>query len=203
MTREQIVRWLGRPLTPTEDTNFDSYINIAKSYLESLLCTDVFPVLSGNPPVPEVSARVYEARNGYSTLFTDYFSGNITVTINGRTRTDFTQKFFDNRNTSFKNSLVFNCKFRCNDEVTISAAWGFNPLPDDLGKLLAQLFAVASKPYTPAGDIKSKRVEDFAITFGDRSDVEVLVSTNSLVIQKYSLCSIDNIRHGKVCRLWI
>lgn len=203
ITEADIAKWLGRPLTPTESTNFDTYLNTASAYLEGLLCTNLIAYASGDPPVVTPTQRVYEARDGYSTVFTDYFTGNVTVTINGKARTDYSTRFFDNRNTSFKNSLVFNCKFNCNDEVTIVAAWGLDPLPDDLGSLLAQLFAIAAKPYRATGDIKSKRVEDFQITFGDRSDVDVLVSSNRLTIAKYSLCTVGNSRSGKICRIWI
>lgn len=194
ITQADIAKWLGRPLTPNEVSNFAVYLNIAKSYLNELLCTDITDVTAGS--------RIYESRDGYSTVFTDYFTGIPTVTINGSARTDFKTRFFDDRNTAFKNSLVFDCKFRCDDEVTITASWGIDPLPDDLGSLLAQLFAIGSKPYV-TGDIKTKRVEDFSITFGDRSDVELAVTSNTLTIQKYSLCESSNIRHGKVCRIWI
>lgn len=197
ITQANIATWLGRPLTPTEITNFDSYLSTASAYLEGLLCIDVTAVSEG----PE--ARVYESRDGYSTVFTDYFSGEPTVTINGTARTDFSSRFFDNRNSTLKNSLVFECKFNCNDEVTVTAKWGFETLPNDLGSLLAQLFAISAKPYKASGDLKSKKVEDFSITFGDRSDVEMVVSGNALTIQKYSLCSVGNIRSGKVCRIWI
>ena len=38
MTKEQIATWLGRPLTPSEDTNFDSYLKNAFEKAEELLC---------------------------------------------------------------------------------------------------------------------------------------------------------------------
>lgn len=195
ITQADIAKWLGRPLTPNEVSNFATYLNIAESYLNELLCTDITDVTAGS--------RIYESRDGYSTVFTDYFTGSPTVIINGSARTDFKTRFFDDRNTAFKNSLVFDCKFRCDDEVTITATWGIDPLPDDLGSLLAQLFAIAAKPYRTDSDVKRKDVEDFSIWFGERSDVEIAVMNNTLIIQKYSLCESSNIRHGKVCRVWI
>jgi hypothetical protein len=191
MTQADIAKWLGRTLTPTETNNFNSYLNIAKSYLEGLLCA------SFDRGFEE---RLFETREGYSTVFTDYFTGDATVTINGVERTDYKTRFFDNRNTAFKNSLVFDTAFTCDTEVTIEAEWGFKCLPDDLGNVLAQLFAVAGKPYRATGDIKTKKVEDFSITFGDRSDVELIADAHGVILQKYSLCTVGKNVSSEVCR---
>lgn len=193
MKQSDIEKWLGRPLTQTESANFQTNLNTAKAYLEDLLCTSLSC---------EAGERVYESRDGYTTVFTDYFTGDPTVTVNGKTK-EVSSRFFDNRNSKFKNSIVFKDTFTCNDEVTIDADWGFSPMPADLAHLLAQLFAISSKPYKVQGDIKSKRVEDFQVTFGERSDVDILTQANALTIQKYSLCSVGNIRSGKVCRVWM
>lgn len=191
MKQSDIEKWLGRPLTPTESANFKSNLNAAKAHLEDLICTSLSC---------EAGERIYETRDGYSTVFVDYFTEEPTVTIDGEVATDYSTRFFDNRNSNLKNSLVFEDAFDDAKEVTIDADWGFNPLPDDLGNLLAQLFVIAAKPYKANGDVKSKKVEDFTIAFGERSDVEILVQANALTIQKYSLCSVGNIRSGKVCR---
>lgn len=194
MTEANIATWLGRPLTPKEQENFKSYLNTAKAHLESLLCTSLSC---------EGGERVYESREGYRTVFTDYFTDEATVTINGEVTEKFSTRFFDNRNSELKNSLVFEDTFDHDDEVTIDAAWGLDPMPADLGHVLAQLFAVAAKLYKVNGDVKSKRVEDFSITFGDRSDVEMVIDSNIVTISKYSLCSVGNIVSGKTCPVWI
>lgn len=191
ITQADIVKWLGRPLTTTESTNFASNLNIAKSYLEQLLCTTL--------DCGTYSAMVYDARDGFRTVFTDYFTGDPVVTINGATVTDCSARFFDNRNTAIKNSIVFDSVLDA-EEVSIEALWGLKPLPDDLGSVLAQLFATAGKPYKATGDVKSKRVEDFAITFGDRTDVQTIADNNSAIINKYALCGVINMTSGEVCR---
>lgn len=194
MNEANMAKWLGRPLTPTETANFKTYLNTAKAHLETLLCTSLSC---------EGGERVYESRDGMRTVFTDYFTGDATVTINGKSSENFSTRFFDNRNSELKNSLVFEDTFDHDEEITIDAAWGFSPLPSDLGAILGQLFAVAAKPYKATGDVKSKRVEDFSITFGERSEVDMVIDSNIATISKYSLCSVGNIISGRTCRVWM
>lgn len=192
MTKENIAKWLGRPLTSTEEANFESYLNTAKSYLNSLLCVDSLDSIT--------EERVFDARNGYSTVFTGYFEGEARVSINGTAveSDKFSQRLWDNRNSDYFNSIVFKEALE-NEEVSITASWGFDCPPSDLGKLYAQLFVVASTPYKPIGDVKSKRVRNFTINFGDRSDTQLIVDSNLLTINKYALCNIGNIQQGDVC----
>ena len=63
MKQSDIEKWLGRPLTPSESANFQTNLNTPKAYLEDLLCTSLSC---------EAGERVYESRDGYTTVFTDY-----------------------------------------------------------------------------------------------------------------------------------
>src|SRR5690606_41950958 len=104
--------------------------------------------------------------------------------------------FVDKRNGSFFNSIVLD-KPVCG-EVVIDADWGFDELPADLKKLLANADAVTSQAYSTK-EVKSKRVEDFQITYSDLSDDEVFLKQNAVTINKYSMCHIDYILHGETC----
>ena len=41
LTQDEVSALLGRPLTPTETTNFDLYLDIAKLRLNDLVCFDI------------------------------------------------------------------------------------------------------------------------------------------------------------------
>ena len=158
----------------------------AKQFLESLLCLD-FSQDSGE--------RTFTAREGMRTVFTGIFSDVNSVTVNGQA-VDYYPAFFDKRNGSFFNSIVLT-KAVCG-EVVIDADWGFDKLPADLKKLLANAEAVTSQAYS-VKEVKSKRVEDFHITYSDLSDDEAFLKQNAVTINKYSMCHIDYILHGDTC----
>lgn len=74
-----------------------------------------------------------------------------------------------------------------------------DPLPNDLALVLARLFdGITKENNSVTGNIKSKRVEDFQITYReDSNDVySEIVNANSATIGKYSECG-SGIRHGK------
>lgn len=192
MNTETLVALLGRPLTTRETTNKSLYLDIAKSNLESYLCID----LSCNPIEEE---RIYSARDGYSTLFLDILTEVIEVTVNDEIVDDTTYHtaYFDNRNGTVFNSIIFNTPFRCDEDVTVKAVWGFQKLPNDLQRLIAQLFAITSKAYS-TGSVKRKKVEDFDITLGDTTPEQDFLNQNAAVIRKYSLCNLGDVKHGEV-----
>ena len=163
MTKEQISALLGRPLTPAEVTNFDLYIDIAKQNLESLTCNQFDEV---------TETRIFDTREGYTTLFTDTFWNVTAVKINGDVVTNYSVRQWDKRNATWYNSLVFSCPFTsCQSEVEVTADWGFQPssdasnLPLDLQSVLAGLFAQVTKRNKTDQTIQSKQVEDFIISF--------------------------------------
>ena len=130
----------------------------AKQFLESLLCLD-FSQDSGE--------RTFTAREGMRTVFTGIFSNVHSVTVDGRAVSNYHPAFFDKRNGDYFNSIVL-AKPVCG-EVVVDADWGFDVLPADLQKLLANADAVTSQAYSTK-EVKSKRVEDFQITYSDLSD---------------------------------
>ena len=78
------------------------------------------------------------------------------------------------------------------------ADWGFTTYPADLQRLLDNALVVAKKAYT-AQEVKSKRIEDFDVTYSDLSTEEAFLKQNAITIRKYSMCNIGNIQHGNVC----
>lgn len=75
------------------------------------------------------------------------------------------------------------------------------PLPSELALLLARCFATITEEQTLTSQrgVKSKKVEDFSITFDENPDapMNVFVKQNSVALEKYSKCQAE-IRHGKV-----
>lgn len=162
----------------------------AKQFLEELLCLD-FSEDSGE--------RVYEAREGMRTVFTGIFNDVSSVTVGGKAvnPTEYYPAFFNKRNGEYFNSIVFRKPVK--GEVKIEADWGFIDLPADLKKLLSNANKVLSQTYQ-VKEVKSKRVEDFHITYSDLSDDEVFLKQNAVTINKYSMCDIPYILHGDTCR---
>lgn len=158
----------------------------ATQLLESMLCLD-FSNDSGE--------RVYQGREGYRTVFTGIFSDVNSVTVDGQP-VDYYPAFFDKRNGEFFNSIVLENPV-CG-EVVIDAEWGFNTLPVDLQRLLANADKVVSQSYS-VKEVKSKRVEDFSVSYSDLSDDEAFLKQNARVIGKYGMCHIGNIQHGETC----
>lgn len=194
MTQAKLEALLGRPLTTIEAENLDLYLEIAKDRLSELLCTSLSCT---------AGTRDFETRENYSTVFTDVFTEVFSVKIDD-TEVDpdtYTKMQFDNRNGDWFNSIVFKTPAHCNRVVTIDAAWGFDKYPADLGLVLAKLFAVTST-VSNAG-IKSKKIEDFTVTFKDDaiSPQDQFLLDNSLIINKYSQCSIGEVQSGTICHI--
>jgi hypothetical protein len=73
----------------------------------------------------------------------------------------------------------------------------FDPLPADLGLVLARFFGVIDEENFQKHGVANKRVEDFSITYDNaKSLFGEVVRANSATIGKYSKCGA--IRHGKV-----
>ncbi len=194
MTQQELEALLGRPLTPTEVSNLDLYLEIAKESLEELLCVSLdVDDTSGDP---ETTTRTFDIRDGYSTVFTDIFTSLTEVKVDGAVTTGYHQAFWDKRSNPFYNSIVLN---ECGGStVAITGYWGFDTIPVDLQRLLAQSFAVVSAKRAVKA-VKRKRVRNFDITFGDLSDDAQFNEDNASVIRKYSMCNIGYVKHGKTC----
>lgn len=185
MDESELEALLGRPLTPTENTNFDLYLDIAKKSLEELLCISLDSVSE---------TRTFDVRDGYSTVFTGIFTSVSELKVDGVATTDYHPAFWDKRSNPYYNSVVLG---KSGKTVEITATWGFDTVPNDLKLLWAQAFANVSKKYVPGGDnIKSKQIEDFRVSYGDLTDDEAFINANKRTIAKYSMCNIGYVMHG-------
>lgn len=193
MSQSELEALLGRSLTSNEIANRDTYLEIAKDSIEELLC------ISLNCENIE-ETRVFDVREGYSTVFTDIFIEIESVEVGSNTTTDYTERFWDKRSNDFYNSIVLGSTCKTADTVTITAVWGFESLPNDLKLLWAQMFANVSKKYVVGGgNVKRKSVRNFDITYGNETDDQLFLDANTRTISKYSMCNIGYVRHGKTC----
>lgn len=195
MNAEEISALLGRPLTPVETTNFNLYIDIATQALEQLICTSL-TAESG-----DADSRVYDVRRGYSTVFIDVFTQVDEVKLDGEIipSEDYSVRQWDKRSGDWYNSIVFKRRMRASDEeVEVSASWGFGIIPSDLKMVLANLFAQISvkNKYDPL--ITEKRVEDFWVKLKTDVDLDSNFARRfGSTLAKYSLCNVPFTRHGK------
>lgn len=190
MNQTTMASLLGRSLTPIESTNFNLYLKIARQSLDDLLCTNL---------CDDTDPRTFDARGGYSTVFTDIFTDVQSITVNGEAVTDYSVRQWDRRNGNWYNSVVFEDKLYEDDVVVVSASWGFSTMPSDLQLVLAQLFGLITKKNKFDSTITKKKVEDFEVWLNIDADLDdEFYRQYNKTISKYSLCTIGNIQQGSV-----
>lgn len=191
----QMAVLLGRSLTATETANFSKYLDIATEHLEELTCSEIAKVAEDAEP----SERTFGTRDGYRTVWVDPFSSLTSVTINGNEVdvNDYTKKQNDNFNGSWYNIIEFSRR-RCGELIVVNAVWGFATVPADLEMLLAQLFNQVSVDQKTDGQVKSKKIEDFSVTYKDSATLQEVLNGNAATLQKYSQCNQGVIRHGRI-----
>jgi hypothetical protein len=194
MDETRMAALLGRPLTSIETANYSLYLKIAKESLDELLCMTL---------CDDGESKTYDVREGYKTLFTDIFTDVEEVKKDGTVidPSKYSVRQWDKRNGSWYNSIVFETMFTgCDEEVEVTADWGFNGYPVDLQAVLAGLFGLITKKNTTDSSIASKQVEDFRISFRADTDLDDEFDTKyAKIINKYSICNIPNVQHGEVC----
>lgn len=179
MNQAKLEALLGRPLSSIEATNRVLYLKIAQERLEDLTCLNLEEATED---------RTFSVREGYQTVFTDLFTDVNSVTINGNEVTDYTPMQWQKRNAAWYNSIVLeNCTDQ--DEIVINADWGL--CSPSLQLLQAQLFGLISKMNNGNGNVKSKKVEDFSITFNDNTVYDQFLMDNEGLLSKYSICNIQ------------
>lgn len=186
-----MVKLLGRSLTATESANYDLYLKIATERLEDLLCMTI---------CGDDSERTFATRLGYRTVYIDPFTSIDSVTIDGEVAEEdtYTIKQNDKFNGSWYNIIEFTTK-RSGEDIVVDADWGFDKFcPAGILNLLAQLFNLGSVEQLTDNTVKSKKIEDFSVTYKDTPTFDSLVLANSAVIDKYSQCNQGVIRHGRV-----
>lgn len=194
LTKSEMAILLGRSLTTLETANYDLYLNIAVERLESMLCASL-TVLAED--------RTFGTRVDYRTVYVDPFISVDSVTVDGNVvdESDYTIKQNDRFNGTWYNIIEFDSK-QTGKNIVVDAVWGFSPVPDDLQLLLAQLFNLGSLDQTQLQKneqvVKSKKIEDFSVTFKDGTTMDQFTLANSSILDKYSTCNAGQIRNGKV-----
>lgn len=192
MDQDQLEALLGRELTTTEVANISLYLDIASDRLKSLICSD-FSTDVG-------AVRKFESRAGYRTVFIDIFEAVTQVKVDGIVTTDYEYRQFDNLNGNWYNSLVFNDKFYRDQTVEVTGNFGFSSLPADMQLLLGRLFDSVSEEQNTDSSVQSQRIDDAQVTFKDGTVQEHFYLDNKSTIDKYSICAVGYIRHGKTWR---
>lgn len=193
MRQEQIEKILGRTLTSDEQKSFEAHIKIAIEKLERLLCFRF---------CGESGERLYPVRFGFRSQYLDPFSSVLSVKLDGKEIKEFTLRFNESYNSSIFNCLEF--KQALDGEIlTVEADWGFENMPLNLQVLVAKMFELNIKESElGSSNIKSKRIEDFSVTYKDSSLLDEFIENNRETIDYYSLCTVGNtIRSGDVRRL--
>lgn len=184
----EMSKLLNRSLTSGEKTNFELYLNIATERLEQLVCFSL---------CDDGGSRTYPSRNNYRDLYIDPFTSIISVTVDDVEVTDYTIKQNGSYNGDWYNVIEF-AERQDAERVVVEAMWGYDCMPADLQLLLAKLFSQIAVEQQADDNVKSKKIEDFTVTYKDKATFDEFVSANSATISKYSQCEIGSVDHGRV-----
>lgn len=138
------------------------------------------------------TARTFDVRKDYSTVFTDIFSVITSVKLDGEELDpqDYSVRQWDRRAADWYNSIVLN-KCKTGKELEVTGTW---VIPAELQGLISSLTPILAN--AKHSTVKSKRVEDFSYTLGDKTDIEQFVADNQEILSRYSICDLPYILHG-------
>jgi len=184
MTQDKISVLLGRPLSATETTNFNTYLDLAQNKVSDLICSGI---------CAEGETKSFVPRHGYRTLNLPIFGQINSLKLDGVETDEYTAYQGSSLNGDWFNSVVFQQAPDCST-VEIDAEWGFYEVPSDVQKMIAEQFGIMSEAID--GDmISRKQVEDFSIQLnGTKSDA--FAKKYTATIAKYSACTTNNVQHG-------
>lgn len=190
LTKTQVEGWLGRSLTDTENAGFDKYLALAVDKFEQLTCSTLKKV---------TETRIFDSRDGFRSLFVGLFTTLSEVKVDGVIVTNFSPAQGDKRGSlTWYNAVLSDNKMVAGQNIAITANWGFETLPDDVAMTVAQLFALVSSG-SEEYRIKSKKIEDFSITYTDTETAfNAFISDFGGILNKYSVCGVGEVRHGRV-----
>lgn len=194
MNQQELEAILQRSLTMNEVNNLDLYLEIATNQLNSLLCTDVRPF---------TGTRKFSTRYGYHSAYIDPATTVTSVKRGGTTVQPGTYDLrqWDRWNADWYNVLVFDNLLR-GEAIEVTGSFGWSTLPGDLQLLLGKLFDGVSKSTHANGQVKSKKVEDFSISYRDNenggaiSTLDTIANEFAETIARYSLCNVPNVQQG-------
>lgn len=179
--QETMTALLGRPLTSSESTNFNTYLDIATERLEEALGIKL--EVQTDPPAA-ASDRTFDFRRGYHTVHLDPFTSVTSVTIDDNPFTTYVMKQNDRYNGDWYNALEFDDPlYGCQMRMVVTAVWGFASLPNDLARLLAAVFAAHDNE---ANNVLMKWIEGAKVQYDGNSPMDSITARHLKTIQKYS-----------------
>jgi hypothetical protein len=175
----KIAELLGRPLSSTEEDNFELYLDIVKERLKKLLGYDV--------SYSAEATLKYDARIGYHTLYVNPYTAITRIQIDGNEIEGFTMRQWDDLNADWFNAITFHTQMK-KSLIEVTATYGFGAeLPSDLSYLIAQLFNVVSQEQVTDGRVEQKSIEGYSIKYKDTSNFKEFSHDNQSTISKYSI----------------
>lgn len=193
--KDKLEKLLGKTISVNAGHGLEEHLSVTESYLELMICS----LVSGSE---ETQALTFKTRNGYSAVNTPIFRGEPTIKVDGVTVSSSKYELVATGTklpTEWYNSIVFNDRKLYGNKVKVTALWGFEALPDDLALVFAGIFDVITTTGENNTNIKSKKVEDFAVTFVDlESALDDVKRKYSIILSKYSCCDEINFESGDV-----
>lgn len=186
LSKSDIERQLGRPLSETEADNLEALVALAKQRLEQAL----------NAPIDGDGARTFASCERARQLYIGPFTELKSVKVNDKLLPDGYEVMWSDEFRVPANSLRFSKPMVSDRIVKIEATWGFGAkLPLPLLHLWAQLFdAIARMSFAARDDngrlirdITAEKIIDYSVTYAksSQSDLDRVLSDNMGVISAY------------------
>ena len=186
LSKSDIERQLGRPLSEAETNNLEDLVALAKQRLEQAL----------NAPIDGDGVRTFASCERARQLYVGPFTELKSVKVNDKSLTDGYEVMWSDEFRVPANSLRFNQPMVSDRIIKIEATWGFGAkLPFPLIHLWAQLFdAIARTSFAARDDngrlirdITAEKIIDYSVTYAksSQSDLDRVLSDNMGVISAY------------------
>lgn len=192
-TKQDIETYLGHPVSDSEESTINAYIDAAQGEVEKILGfpivvqTEAVEASEGVEAVEATtpSQRTFKKRANRHTIFTPPFTDATEVKYNGDvlTEDEFDAMYFDDYDASFFNSIVLEEHYGGCEKLLVTAKWGFPVLPADLKTAWFQ-YAMDLEE-TKRGNVSSESVGSYSVAYRQTSGI---VGQPYLVIfQNYSV----------------
>ena len=188
LSKNKLESLLGRPLTSSEDTNRELYLNIAEERLKELICVSTL--------TEDNVTKLYDAPKQTKLLYINPLTAVTEVTLDDEVVEGYDLKQWDKLDADWYNVIVFDNRLKA-ERVAVTGTFGYGEdLPVDLQLLLANLFSLQSKEQATDNRVEQKSIEGFSVRYKDSTDYHSLVDKFKDTIHKYSQCSIGEILSG-------
>lgn len=193
ITKEDIVKLLGRPLSAKEDAGYDAYLEIAQVQLEDLLGYSL--ELS-----TAITSKTFTGVDGYRSIFTPPFTEISSVSIDGKA-IGYT---VGTTNKPIKVEIVLERPAHDNEQIVVSAKWGYaTALPGGVKLLLSNMFAVVANGQATGSDakVKSETTLSHSVSYDNSSThMASFEADNANIISLYQRPKPGELQAGRI--LW-